>query len=335
MRVFTNDVATVNALARADERVQATAWGDALAFGRLTADSDFDLFANVRAQVYASAHWDEDQVTESDLKLRHAALADAFEAGEELRLLFGGSLNDQLQLAQILFWLSYRCDRALRQTRLMVIDGPLSIFDDGALLEVAREGDPLDFATLDAYRTAWLAITAPDPIHVEFAFRRLGGGPYSALAAALERWLQELPSAENGLSISQAQMLDAVCLGVTSPQALFDAAQETEAAPFRVNWEYWQLINGLCSGPDPLLATRSGKPFLCPPKVMAWTDFHAQILEMTDRGRVILEGEQHLCDGAFPARWLGGARIDGESRWFWDYARNAIVSEPRVLVAPV
>lgn len=327
MRIFTNEASTVNALARADDRVEAVAWDDFLSFGRLSSSMDPAEYARARAEVYASLGWDEDNVVAADLALRNRELEEALACGEDIHLLFGGSLRDQLQLAQILFLLSSSSDQALKQVSVMVIDGPLSVFDDGALLEVAKEGELLDFPLLDVYRSAWMAVTAPDVSHVEFAYRRLSGGPYASLAAALERWLQELPSSENGLSITQIQILDTVRLGVGFPQEVFEAVQETEAVPFRVNWEFWQELNLLCSGEDPLMQTTTGTNFICPPRDLAWIPFHDQKFELTERGLAVLEGRIHLSSGSFQARWLGGARIDGGSRWFWDYGQKAIVTE--------
>ncbi|MDQ8201685.1 hypothetical protein [Pelagicoccus sp. SDUM812003] len=332
MRVFTNEAATVNALRRADERLLVESWDDPLAFGRLFSALDLDAYATSRAQVFSAAGWDEDGVAEADLMLRNEALKEALESGEDIYLLFGGSLLDQLQLSQILFWLSFHSERALKQVRVMVIDGPLCVFEEGALLEVAREGEALDFPMLDAYRSAWMAVTAPDVSHVEFAYRRLQSGPWSSLCAALERWLQELPSSENGLSISQCQILDAVRLGIGFPQELFEAVDQTEAASFRTNWEFWQLLDHLCSGQDPLLAVAGGRPFLCPPRALAWIPFHDQKLELTERGRALLDGRGHLMDGEVVERWLGGVRISEESRRFWDYATRAVVSQRRPTV---
>lgn len=328
MRIFTNEVATVNALERVGERLVVTAWEERPVFGKLTGEADLDLFAKHRAAVYADAGWDEDHVVEADFRLRNAELREALESGEPFTLLFGGSLRDQLQLAQILYWLSFRSQRALKQAKLMVVDGPLSIFEEGAMLEVAKAADDLSFEVLDAYRSAWLAVTAGDAMNVEFAFRRLAGTGQTTLASALERWLQELPSAENGLSITQAQILDTVRLGVQAPQEIFELVEETESAPFRVNWEYWQLLDDLCGGDLPLLKRDDDGVFLCPPRSLAWDPFHAQRLVLTERGQSVLEGEAHYAKGPFAARWLGGALIDGNSSWYWDYASRSIVDAP-------
>ncbi len=330
MRIFTNEVATVNALERADDRVKAFAWQDPLAFGRLLAGNDLDAFANARSFAYAAAHWDEDNIVEEDFKLRNMELSSAFESGEDVCLLFGGSLTDQLQLAQILGWLSERPIPEQAKAKLMQVDGPLSVFGDGALLEIAKVAETIPAGIHAIYAIAWDAVSGSDPFAVEAALERALSEGLESLAAGLARWLQELPSQENGLSISQLQTLDAVRLGVTSPRALFAAVQATEATPFRINWEFWAVVDGLCSGSDPLLRTVSGNPFLCPPRDLAFESFDAQVLELTERGEALLEGRGNYLGGSFPERWLGGFKIDAESGVFWDYATRRVVGAARV-----
>lgn len=330
MRIFTNEVATVNALERADDRVKAFAWQDPLAFGRLVAGNDLEAFANSRSFAYAAAHWDEDNVVEEDFKLRNMELSSAFDSGEDVCLLFGGSLTDQLQLAQILGWLSERPILEQAKAKLMQVDGPLSVFGDGALLEIAKVAETIPAGVHAIYAIAWDAVSGTDPLAVEAAQERASFEGLASLSAGLVRWLQELPSQENGLSISQLQTLDAVRLGVTSARALFDAVQATEAAPFRISWEFWAIVDGLCSGTEPLLRTTSGLPFLCPPRDLAFEAFDSQALELTERGESLLKGRGNYLGGSFPERWLGGFKIDAESGVFWDYAARKIVGAARV-----
>lgn len=330
MLIFTNDVATANALEKADSRVTAVAWQDPLAFGRLIAGNDLEAFASSRSLAYASAHWDEDNAVEEDLKLRNIQLIDAFASQKEVRLLFGGSLSEQLSLCQILSWLSERPVSEQAKARLMQVDGPLSIFGDGALLDIAKAGELIPAGVHAIYAIAWEAVSGPNPIEVESALERANNEELSSLSAGLLRWLQELPSLENGLSISQMQVLDGVRLGVDDPRELFALVQSTEAAPFRINWEFWRVLDELCSTDEPLLRTVSGSKFLCPPRDLAFEAFYAQRLEMTERGRAVLEGKSNFLSGPFAERWLGGTKIDSESPYFWDYSSRKIVNSARV-----
>lgn len=325
MRIFTNDVATANALERADSRVNAVAWTDPLAFGQLVSGNDLDAFASTRSFAYAAANWDEDNLVEDDLKFRNASLVEAFESKEAVHLLFGGTLADQLSLAQILGWLSERPIAEQARARLMLVDGPLSVFEEGALLEISKAGEAIPATTHALYAVAWDAVSGDDPVAVEAALERAASEGLASLEAALLRWLKELPSLENGLSITQQQTLDAVRLGINSPRELFESVQETESLPFRTNWEFWQVLDQLCRGDDPLLKVASGDSFLCPPKDLAWEAFHAQRFQLTDRGLAVLEGRSNFLSGSFVERWLGGAKIDQESGVFWDYAEERVV----------
>ncbi len=326
MRIFTNDEATVNCLRRADGRVRAIAWHGALSFGKLPVGEDLDAFAADRARTFAEAGWDEDGVVEADGVLLGAELREAVVSEQGLTLLFGGSLGDQLQLAHIVYWLSSAGADAVSRVKLMVVDGPLSVFDDGALHAESLAASSLGEDNLRSYREAWLGFTAADPRGAEMVFRRLvEGHARPSLASAMERWLQELPSVENGLSITEAQILEAAKLGIAAPLELFRAVQETELVAFRTNWEFWQILDRLCSGEEPLLELSDGSRFLCPPRVLAWTAFQSQALVPTERGLAVLAGERNYAQGEYPERWLGGSLISGASGCFWDYGKRAVV----------
>ncbi|MBC2606814.1 hypothetical protein [Pelagicoccus albus] len=325
MLIFTNDVATANALERADARVKAIAWQDPLTFGRLVSGNDLDAFASARSFAYAASHWDEDNVVEEDFKLRHADLQQGFASEDKVYLLFGGSLADQFGLSQILGWLSERPIAEQAKGHLVQVDGDLSVFSEGALLEIVKTAERIPANMHAVYAITWDAIAGCDPKQVEDAMDRARSAELSSLATALERWLQELPSLENGLSISQMQVLDAVRLGIRDPRSLRSEVERTEKNVFRIDWEFWQILDALCSEPEPLLSLESGAAFLCPPRDLAFEAFEAQRLDLTERGLAVLEGRSNYLSGSFPERWWGGTKIDAESPFFWDYATRKVV----------
>ena len=333
MQVFTNENATVNALAEVGLSPEAEAWDDPLTYGRLAPDWDLDAYAEKRSQTLASFGWDEDGVLEMDMKLRNEALAKAWDGDEGLRLLFGSSLKDQLQLSQILCWTTFRDAERAESTRWSVLEGNLARYDGEALLGAARAAEPIGFESLELYRKVWMAVIASDPRHVETVWREAANQESrAALASALERWLREYPSVENGLSLTEHQALDAIRLGVSFPQEVFEAVEETEEIPFRRDWEFWQILKRLTLGERPLLRVESGQDFLCPPASLAWIQFHDQRLALTETGEAVLANACHAAECGLPERWLGGVRLDGRSRWHWDYARRRLTREPQIPV---
>jgi len=141
----------------------------------------------------------------------------------------------------------------------------------------------------------------------------------------MARLLWELPSSENGLSLTECQILDAVALGVARPKDLFEAVSQAENRVLYNDWEFWALLEGMFLGAQPLLEIDDRGSFLRPPLELAWTDFEGQQFRLTDGGKRILNRQEGDW-GALGERWLGGTKIDAESVWRWDYGNGRLLA---------
>ncbi|MCH6257328.1 hypothetical protein MLD52_12280 [Puniceicoccaceae bacterium K14] len=316
MLTVTDSDTTVSRLTTSEREGEFLAWADRLHMGRVTPTADITQFSADRADVYRSFGWDEDLAIKEDFNLRNSALQEALEAKEEVRLLFGRSLGDQLKLAQLCFWLSLSDTDCLDRVFLKVGQN-----DDDLLRDEGFEKPSVE--ELESYRSFWIAFASKDP---RFLLGTLKSSN-AVLAKAAERLLQEYPSSENGLSLAEAQILDAVALGISRPQELFDAFQETEENPYLLNWDFWAYLDRLCVRKSPLIECANGDDFLCPPKDLAWDDFYAQQLRLTVDGKNVLEGKTSYTELHFGERWVGGCLLKRESVWYWDYASKTLVRE--------
>lgn len=328
MLAFTNSDATANALRRLGLAESAVAWSDPLHMGRVPMQWDPDAFGAERAAVYAEFGWDEDGVAEQDFQLRHESLRQAGASDEPVQLVFGPGLRDQLQLSQIVAWLSVATPGLAARLRLALAEAATEDLDDGQLAETWRRAREATFEEIEAYRSCWLAFVSADPCYLEAFFRRSAkSGATPLLADALHRLLREYPCAESGLSLSEGQILDAVRLGVTAPRDLYAVCQETEAYPFLSDWDFWLYLERLAEGPCPALRVEGGQGFLCPPKALAWEAFDAQRLQLTEEGLAALRGERGWQGPG--SRWIGGVRVDGRNRWLWDYESGSLIRGER------
>lgn len=325
MRVFTNEDATAHALSRAGLPHEALAWRDRLAFGPLSAKAREDAFVELRASAFEAAGWDEYRVAAADFRLWFDGVLDVWESGEEIALVFGASLADQLKIGWIVDWIASRHATRAREARLILERRDPSGLEGDELLELLAGGEPIGARRVDGYRRFWRAAAGDDPSVWAGLMADLRAAPeLEPLAAAAERWLQEFPSADNGLSLTECQILDAIALGVGRPLELFEAAQATEELPFRCDWEFWSIVDRLACGDAPLVGTDSGKAFLCPPKALAWEEFRAQRLVLTGRGEAALRGGAENAAAGLPQRWLGGALLGGATEWRYRYGTRAL-----------
>ncbi len=145
-------------------------------------------------------------------------------------------------------------------------------------------------------RAAWAAFRAPDPVEIE----RVLAGDTDALPflrGALLRHLEQFPAADDGLSRTERQLLEAAAGGAAGPRELFLADQAREEAVFMGDTTLWSYVAGLAAGPEPLLRVAAGGPFRLPDREGPGPGFREQRLEPTERGRAVLAGE---ADGLAP-----------------------------------
>ncbi len=256
-----------------------------------------------------------------ELRERDAALEESSRY-DEVVLWFEHDLYDQLQILQLLAWFA---DTPLRpRLALVCIDrfpgvepfhglGQLTPAQLAGLLD-GREAIEESHLALGA--AGWMAFTAPDPLGLE----RYRAGDLSALpfmADAVQRFLQEYPSVEDGLGRTERQVLELLAESPTRPGRLFAASQAREAAPFMGDWVFWRRIAALCAPPDPLVACTPGA-FAFPPGSADDERFRRQALSLTPAGEAVLAGH-----AVHPVRetWLGGTHLaPGRPAWRWHRA---------------
>jgi hypothetical protein len=155
-----------------------------------------------------------------------------------------------------------------------------------------------------AARAVWDAFRAPDPR----GLARAVASPDARLpfmAPALQRLLEELPGARDGLSRTERQLLAAVAAGAGTSEEAFLAAADNEEARFLGDDTAFERLNELASGPHPLLTSE-----------LTLTDAGADVLAAR-ADRVALNGFD---------RWLGGVHLRAANGlWRWDAERGMLV----------
>lgn len=301
-------------------------WRDVLHEGPVPSGLDPAALRRVRAEFIAASGWAPLEQVLADFEKRDATLARALAAGDEIVLWFEHDLYDQLQLIQLLDWLSGQDRKTLRAELICIGEHPevprfqglgqLSPAQMAALFPARR---PIGARELELGRIAWAAFRSRDPSHLQ----ALVDGDLSALpylAGALVRHLEQFPSLRGGLARTERQILVELARGPAhprSPSALFVAVAETEERSYMGDTTFLQYLRGLAGGPRPLVSL--------PPEVTQIVPGDPASVRITADGLAVLAGELD-----WPAlnpldRWLGGVHLRGQAPpWRWDPERRRL-----------
>jgi hypothetical protein len=128
------------------------------------------------------------------------------------------------------------------------------------------------------------------------------------LSRAIGRLLEEFPSADNGLSRTERQILEILSEGDRSPEQAFVAASRLEDDIWMGDWSFWTNVQRLNAGTHPLL-TLDVEP--------REDRLPAGTLAITETGRRVLARRADHVDLNAPSRWIGGTRLASDRQWRW------------------
>jgi hypothetical protein len=190
---------------------------------------------------------------------------------------------------------------------------------------------PVSAAQLQLGLNAWRALANPDPRPLAAIMR--GDTPaLPFLARALHRHLRELPSAVNGLSLTEELALTLMAEprpdywgGTVSLRKIYWTMHwDTDPLPGQGDGHWLRRVLGMEAASAPVFTRspgvdREGKS--SPPG----TD----VVVITELGRAVLRGEVDFRSLNLPPRWVGGVEIAaGNVDWRWDEAkRDAVLRE--------
>tara|TARA_R110002110_G_scaffold38465_29_gene125582 strand:- start:5335 stop:6357 length:1023 start_codon:yes stop_codon:yes gene_type:complete len=308
-------------------------WRDPMHHGPFPAGLSLDDASKLRAGYLAGPGMDLAQV-EHEFTVRDAQLRTATDY-DSVILWFEHDLLDQLQILQILDWfaqvslggttLEIICiDRFPGHDRFRGI-GELAP-ENMASLHDHRQ--PVTDAMLTLAQQGWRAFRSDVPDDVlTFAQGDLAALPF--LRKALQRHFQEYPSATNGLTRTQAQLLSLVANGVCDPVDLFVQNMNFETALFIGDWPTFAHLETLCN--MSLLAC-TPHPFVRPSRPGADQQrFRNQQFRLTDAATQVLNGRANAIDLIHRDAWLGGVHLRSDQpMWTWQADGARFVLRPPV-----
>jgi hypothetical protein len=295
-------------------------WRDLLHDGPVPADLLLPELSAVRARFIAARGWGDADEVARQFQRRDYRLADHFMYDETV-LWFEHDLYDQLQLVQVLDWLS---TEASADARLTLVCGAEYLGNSAPerLAERFRERSEVSQAEMALARDAWAAFRSPDPA----AISALVDEDTSALpfvAAALTRHLEQFPSVRNGLSRTEQQALEAIAAGAATVRDAYVASHQQREDPIWLgDASFAWYLEELAAGQSPLVKLERD--------AAGDEDRDATLtarVALTDVGRAVLDGREDRVRLNGIDRWLGGVYLQGrEAAWRWDTDASRLVA---------
>jgi hypothetical protein len=157
---------------------------------------------------------------------------------------------------------------------------------------------PLGEDALALARVAWAAYTAPNPSD----WAQLASQTHSVLpllGPALARQLQELPGADDGLSLTQRLTLRVLADHGELPcgKVFGHLMMSYEPLPYLGDLMFHALLRPLIDAPHPLVHEQPGG------------EWQRRVVRITDLGEQVLGGRSNWLDHSPAERWVGGVRI--------------------------
>ena len=236
---------------------------------------------------------------------------------ERICLWFEHDAYDQLCLIFLLDWFS-KPDRCPRQVDLICIDGYPGFTNFHGLGQLAPDAfrvlwssrRPVSAGQYHLCQTTWQALIQPAPVAL-FDLVADGTPALPTLAPAVLRQLQELPSAANGLGLTEQLTLTILEReGPMTAGRLFGRYNNHyEPLPFMGDLGFYNIIlRGLAAASSPAIILDQ-----------AGDERRRQTVQPTQTAADLLAGRQNWRHLAPTHRWVGGVEIHtGRPNWCWD-----------------
>ncbi len=196
-----------------------------------------------------------------------------------------------------------------------------------ALRMLWKTRKPVSAAQLQLGLDAWRALVDPDPRPLA-AIMRSDTPALPLLARALHRHLRELPSAVNGLSLTEELALTLIARPLPDWGGTVNLARiyrtihrDTDPLPGQGNLQVRDRVLNMEGASARVFERRTGAGPDGKPQ-SPWTD----LLSITELGRAVLKGNADFMSLKPPSRWVGGVEIRaGMPDWRWnDKAKDAV-----------
>ena len=311
--IITNGDSAAELLAAAGLAGRILPWRDVLHEGPLLPAARLEDLSETRAR-YLSERFDLPFAETRTEFLARDAVVSAHGLFDRVAIWLEHDLYDQLQLLQVLHF--FHRENRTEGLFLVQADDFIGSQSPDTVLRFGQTATPVTREAAAHAAAIWDSLTRPTP---EPVVRRLREpmGMFPFLADALRRFLEELPSAENGLSRSAQVIVSVIGEGDNTARDVFARLLASEEAAFMGDWSAFRLIDDLAIAPEPLV---SGLPtlFPCRGDAVSVAQYLAAPLSLTPLGEAVLAGEADVIAVNGIDCWWAGTHMTSHETWRWD-----------------
>ncbi len=317
---ITNGDCANEALDKAGIEGTKVAWSDPLHHGPVPAGLGLRELSRMRARFLSESGGLPLQSVQEDFDSRDSALQSSQDY--EVYLWSTLELFDQLHLLQLLSWFESHGAVRTPPKIVWVWDHLGTNSEADELHEALAEARVAQPSTMGTAAAIWQSFTQPLPNElVLWSGRAMPDLPF--MGPALRRLLEELPGVDDGLTRTQRQALQILEPGSVGLGDLFLQSQALEKTAFMGDLSFWIEIEPLVRSERPLMVAEDGGKIALP--LDGPEGWQTLKLELNDRGKDVLAGEQDFLRGNPVERWFGGTHLTPENDWRWDSENNQTV----------
>lgn len=322
---ITNGDSAAGTLSEAGVEGKIIPWRDVLHEGPVDSSLSLEELSKQRARFIAERRWDDfahvsGDFAERDRMIRHLDYFD------EIVLWFEDDLYDQLQLIQLLDFLS-RSSARQKTISLIQVDGYIPPLSAKQLKELDTKRPRVTPEQFELAQRAWKTFGSNDPSAISRLLdENTSCLPY--LAGAVTRHLEEFPAVGTGLSRSEREALTAIDEGHATPVAAFLEVAKKQESIFLGDIVFYSYLERLSGHKRTALLTwKNGSPVHAPTAKTSRTFVKGE-LKLTTLGYKVLGGDTDWQSVNAESRWLGGVEIKpGEPGWRWDAEERVLVHQ--------
>ena len=298
-------------------------WRDILHEGPVPRTDTLEELSAIRVDHLSAGGWGEPEQIAQAFAERDGIM-ESLTDYSEVTLWFEHDLYDQLQLLQVLDFLS---PRPSLHSRISLIQAGSFIGKETPSrlkthLKLKRPVSAFQYALAQG---AWAAFRNPTP-ESWASFLRYDTSALPFLRPAILRHMEEFPAPHSGLTRTEAFILDMIYTGNCTPLAIFHLFEEDEEAPFMGDWSFWRILDSLAEGAAPFVTGFRVRGFSPAFDDQTRAAYLQSELKLTGLGMTALRGKKDAIEFRRLDRWMGGTHLTNKSCWRWDPGHRALTA---------
>lgn len=303
---ITNGDSAVNIMKEAGIKGDFLPWRDVLHVGPVPEGLSLKALSQVRADFIKEKAWGDAEAIQQSFDARLEVM-NRLQRYDKIILWFEHDLYDQLQLIEILAYIKDE-SLSLENISLICTENYLGMVTPEEMKGLYAYESSVTQAQIDLASKSWAAFRVPTPKMWQVLLKT-NTSVLPFLEGAVLRMLEEYPSKKNGLSRTAQKALEIIAKGEEKrPGRIFELYAKTEERLFLGDTVFWDLLTEMLNSNPPLLSINIPLLPICP----------EQVLEITNVGREVLEGEKCWTEIHRLDHWLGGVHLTSDNIWFWD-----------------